>query len=110
MSNDLKVYEIKCSVSGVIEWVTALNEDQADEVYWNYTGESVKQNEFQMRCVPDSELGEMLMINPSETEPDPEEVEYSEDDYLNGYKITGTFTEYMGKANLPHYISSSEID
>lgn len=88
----MKIYEFEHD-SGDKDWIFAPNKKEAIDFYKGHTGINDLKG-TNITSIPKNNWIGIFILDINETEPNPEEVEYDEDDYLNGYKIEQTFAEY----------------
>lgn len=103
----MKIYEFKWQ-SDATDWVFAKGINDAKEYYLMQIGRDDLDG-CKVNPVPKKEWNNIYIINPDESEPDPDEVEYDEDDYCNGYKIIESFAEYAQKNTTRDIIASTEF-
>jgi len=100
------IYEFSYS-GGETDWVFAPNIKEAKDFYLGFTGCGDLTNATVKR-VPKSKWSGMYLLDINESEPDPDEVDYDEDDYCNGYKIQETFAEYAERNTTTDMIATTE--
>jgi hypothetical protein len=98
------IYEFSCS-GGEKEWVFAPNIKEAKDFYLRFTG-CGNLTYTTVKRVPKSKWDEMYLLDINESEPDPDELEYNEDDYCNGFKIQETFSEYAKRSTAINMIAT----
>lgn len=92
---------------GEKDWVFAPDIKEAREFYLNHTQCGDLEN-CEVSRVPKKEWSSHLLLDINESEPDPEEVEYNEDDYSCGYKVQETFAEYSARETTTDLIATTE--
>lgn len=100
----MKIYEFE--YDGDKDWVYAPNKKEAIDFYKGHIGTTDLKG-TNINIIPKNRWNQIFILDINETEPDPEEVEYDEDDYLNGYKIEQTFAEYAQKNRRTDIISTT---
>lgn len=102
----MRIYVFEHS-GGEKDWVFAPTMKEAKEFYLGFTQcgdlESTK-----VETVPKKEWKYNYLLDINESEPDPDEVEYDEDDYMGGYKIKETFAEYAERNSTIDMIATTE--
>lgn len=92
---------------GVKDWVLAPTMKEAKEFYIKFTAcgniEGCK-----VKALPKKDWGNNYILDINESEPDPDEVGYNEDDYCCGYKIQETFAEYAARETTTDMIATTE--
>ncbi len=89
------------------DWVFAPTMKEAREFYLNFTACGNLEG-CEVKVVPKKDWGNNYILDINESEPDPDEVEYDEDDYCNGYKIEQTFSEYAENNTITDMIATTE--
>ena len=92
---------------GVKDWVLAPDIDEAIEFYLKFTA-CGDVDECEIKPMPKEEWSSNYILDINESEPDPDEVEYDEDDYCCGYKIQETFAEYAARETTTDMIATTE--
>lgn len=88
------------------EWMFAPDRETSDKVYLSITG-CVDLDDCEVTELPQSKWESMYVLDPNETEPYDDEVEYNEDDYCNGLKIIETFAEYANRSTDTDMIATT---
>lgn len=102
---EFKVFEFEFifnNKSDYNELVVAKDIEEAKQYYMQQTNSS----SLDGYLVKDlcNTLDNIYLCDENETEPDPDEEEYSEDDYCGGYKIKYTLNEYLELNQFTHII------
>jgi hypothetical protein len=103
-----KIFEMTTNYSDDKDWVFAESEDDAIEFYCNEI--NATKDEIIIVEIPESKWSEFYFLDANEYYDDEaiEESGLDEDDFLNGYKITSTFADYVKDLVHPEIIASSE--
>lgn len=104
--NNFKVFEfnfIYNNNSDFKDLVVSKNIKEAKKYYIDETY-CVSLEGFTVKEIKPSELDFIYLCDENEPEPDPEEIEYNEDDYCEGYKITCTLNIYLKDNQFTHII------
>jgi len=94
---------------GAKDWVLSHDKERAEEFYKNETS-NWNLDGYEVTELSEKQMKEHYILDPNETEPDPEEEEYNEDDYCNGCKVIESFYNYALDENnhYSHIICSNE--
>lgn len=105
----MKIYEFQWNDGGK-DWVFAPKKPEAKEFYISLKGLiEADLTECEVVIIPEKEWGEHFILDINETEPDPDEVEYNEEDYACGYKIEMSFKEYAEQNTTTDIIATTEF-
>ena len=98
-----------------IDWVCATSEDEAKELYLQYTGNNYT---IKVTELTEKDLNDNYFVDLDEPEPEGEynhetdkyeyPDDYDETDYSDGYKIDESFAEYIAKQKISHYICDNQ--
>ncbi len=94
--------------SGEKDWVFAPTMKEAKGFYLKHT-DCGDLDGYTVKIVPKKEWGNHYILDINESEPDPDEIEYNEDDYSGGYKIQETFAEYAARNTQTDMICTTEF-
>lgn len=86
--------------------VVATNVKEAIQHYSEYYVGNVVG--YIVTIMSDQEMKDIYLTDINEAEPDPEEVDYNEDDYMCGYKIIETLDQYVKRSTHTHLIETEE--
>jgi hypothetical protein len=103
----MKIYVFKWS-GGQEDWVFAPTMKDAKEFYLKFTG-CGDLSSCEVQIVSKKEWKTHFILDINEAEPDPEEVEYNEEDYSCGYKIEETFADYAKSNTTTDLIATTEF-
>ena len=105
----MKIFEFKFS-GGEIDWVFDESKKDAKETYLRINGFNISDlDKCKISNVPKNKWKELFLLDPNELEPDPDDVEYNEDDYYCRLKIIESFAEYAARNNQPYIIATTEF-
>jgi len=109
---DKHIFEFNYNNGEIKDWVYADNEDEAVDLFCNKVGDSEKgaRDSHVITIMPREDWKTVYTIDPNESEPDPDEIEYDEDDYCQGYKIVGTFEDLVKDTKKSFYLTSTDCD
>ncbi len=93
---------------GEQDWVFAESIEDAKEFYIKHTGCENLQG-CEVTIVPEKDWADNYLINASESEPDPNEEGYNEEDYFNGYKIIESFAQYAARNSITDLMATTEF-
>ncbi len=102
----MNAYQFKYH-SGETDWVVAPDMREAKLFYKKEIGDTNLEG-FEIKKLTKKQLREHYILDIDSPEPDPEEVEYEEGDYSDGYKIKMTFEEYLKTAKSTELFCTSE--
>lgn len=103
----MKIYRFKYS-GGETDWVFAPNIKEAKEFYLRHTG-CGDLSDCEVKSIPKKEWSQNYILDINDSEPDPDEVGYNEDDYCCGYRIQETFVEYAERNTITDLIATTEF-
>ena len=103
----MKIYEFKYK-GGETDWVFAPDMKEAKEVYINHTG-CGDLRICTVKIVQKKDWDSTYILDIDQSEPNPDEVNYNEDDYCCGYKIQETFSEYAKRETITDMICTTEF-
>ena len=100
------IYEFSYK-SGERDWVLAPDIKEAKDFYIGLTG-CENLDKCKVTRVPKNRWGSMFIVDPSEIEPNEDEVDYDEDEYSCGMKIIETFAQYAEREKTTDIIATTE--
>ena len=103
----MKIYEFKYK-GGETDWVFATDMKEAKEFYINHTG-CVDLIRCDVKIVPKKDWDSTYILDIDKSEPNPDEVNYNENDYCCGYKIKETFADYAERETITEMICTTEF-
>lgn len=89
------------------DWVLASDIEDAKDFYLRHTG-CGDLEECEVSRVKKSEWTSHFILDLDHPEPDHEDGEYNEDDYISGYKIQESFAEYAARERTTDLIATTE--
>lgn len=103
----MRIYKFQFP-GGEKDWVFAPTMKEAKVFYLNHT-QCGDLDSCHVSIVPKKEWSHNVILDINEMEPDPDDVDYDEDDYACGYKIQQTFAEYAEKNTSTDLICTTEF-
>lgn len=104
----MKIFKFYWKDVDATDWVYAHDKEDAEDFYLGFT-QCGDLEGCVIRELPEEEWSTTFITDINEAEPDPDEVDYDEDDYCCGFKIQESFAEYAKRNSTTDMIATTEF-
>lgn len=103
--DEFKIYKFEGDET---DWICARTEERAIEVFNSHHGNAGEPlGDIELTEVTDNELRTSYILDINELEPEDED--FDEEEYFNGYKIKRTLYEEMKDAKFSHFVCTTDF-